>query len=154
MTRFIEKDDTVHSFDMDQGTKTISKKPAESGYVNVADYSAPLKKNDLVTLANTRDYTVKKATAGDVVLGRITRIPKPKINEDFPECQVDVFGDLKELPLFKTNAAIKPTDNIKLTVTGADKGTATSLFISLEARKASDDKEVIDVFLPQAGKLD
>jgi hypothetical protein len=146
MIRLITKDKT-YSFYMDQGTKTISKKPGETGYVFVADYSAPLQENDFVTLSDEADYTVKKAAKDDVVIGRIARIPKPKINEDIVECQVEIYGEMYELALKNSNAAIKASEPVKVATTGADKGTSDSVFIALEARGASDDKEVIDCFL-------
>jgi len=142
----------VYSFNADRGTKTIEKRETSTGWEDTAVYSDPLFENDIVTLSTDGDYTVKKAKKNDVIIGRITRMLKPKINEDTNECQVELYGDMYEMPLLTANKVIANASEVKLTADGVDSG-AGGLY-TLEAMAANDVKEVVDVFKPSVGKME
>lgn len=140
------------SFFMDRGEKTIEKRETPHGYEDTAVYAKPIVKGDIVTLSDIGDGYVKKASAEDVIVGVVSKIPKPKIYEDEVECVVELYGRLYRPPLKPTNAVIKPADELKVTVSGVDKGTGNNMY-SLEGALASDDKEEIEVFLALAGEV-
>ena len=151
--KLTKKADELESFTLDEGTKTIKKVRGAAGYEEIAEYSAEIKKEEIVTISDKGDDMAKKAATGDVILGVLAERPKPDVQAPYVEGLVELLGSIEYLPLKTANAAIKANDRIKLEATGADKGTATSPFVSLETIPASDPKEVIKVFLPLAGAL-
>lgn len=147
------RDTKTDSFTLDEGEGEVKEKRTATGYEDVIEYPDEIDKGDLLTISSSGDDMAKKADSEDVLLGRLVERPKPDTTAEHAEGEVELFGLIKYLPLKESNAAISPNDPIKLGADGADKGTETSPFIALQSAGASDDLEILKVFLPFAGKL-
>lgn len=93
------------------------------GETDGRQFEKTLKKGDFVTLDTTKDFTVKKAEAGDEVLGRIIDTPRRNGNIGTTPngvfhkriATVRIFGHtVTELPIGEDNTALTVGDSVSL----------------------------------------